>query len=171
MFRTLTVKEDTTLEELGKTLIDARARAGQAEAALTKLLELNPNLDPTTLKAGAVLIVPDLPGLKPSAGEAVAAAPWTTFKTLVEAALAEAVRSTKAAAESRIAERAELATALTSAAFKKALNASDLPNASGKEAAKAMEEEDRKDRDAEQRLAAMSTAALAAMAGLDEIVR
>jgi len=170
MLRTITVDKDTTLEELSRNVLSARVRDSQGEAALNRFRDLNPHVDPDKLSAGAVLILPDVAGLKASAGEAVAKVPLTSLKALVETALGEAADNLRGRVEERSATRSKMAKGLKSAAFKKILNESDLPNTLAKDTSQSIGEEEKKERDAQERFAMVSEAALQALARLDKIV-
>jgi hypothetical protein len=170
MIRTITVDKTSTLAELISTVVSARARDSQAEATLTRFKELNPHVDPDRLSAGTVLILPDLTGLKASAGEAAARAPLTHLKTLFESALGQAADNFGARVEARSATRSQMAKGLKSAAFKKILNESDQPNTLARDTGQSLAEEEKKERDAQERFVRVSEAALQALARLDKIV-
>ncbi len=171
MLRKITVEKDTSLEELHAGLVKAKSRNREAEAALGGIRRLNPHVDPERIKVGTILVIPDSPDLKVAAGERVAAAPWSAFKSVVETVLEDAARSATSRLEARAAERANATKILNSAAFKKALRASDATAAQAKEAAKALETQEARDRETAERAAAMSDAVLGALAGLDKIIR
>ena len=59
MLRTFTVKNDTTLQALGTTMLDARFSGAQADAAMEQVKALNTHVDPQRIAAGTVLFVPD----------------------------------------------------------------------------------------------------------------
>jgi hypothetical protein len=171
MLRTITVKKDISLEDLHSSLTKAKSRNDEAEAALAGIRRLNPHVDPKRIKVGTVLVVPDSPSLKVAASEPAAAAPWGTFKTVVEAALGDVARNAGSRREARSAERANAAKILNSASFKKSLGDSGATDAQAKELAKALEAQEKTDREAAESLAAISQAVLGALAGLDKIIR
>jgi hypothetical protein len=172
MVRTITVQQDTDLEALSATVLDGRIGKDRAAEALTQIADINPHLvDPANIKAGTVLILPDAPGFKPSAGDAVAKAPWDNFKRLVDSALGAAARAAQAGQEARAAQRAELAAAMERADVKRALKADSALGEQAKATAKALEEQEKQGREAVERLSAMSAATLAAVARLDKLGR
>lgn len=169
MPRTFIVTKKTSLKALGKTMLDARFQEAQAEAALDELRKANPHVDPAALPAGTIIVVPDTPGLKASAGESVSKGPRDSLGALAQKALEGAVQRSQAGLQARGAERAEIAKALKSAAFRNATDVPDSVKQQAQEAGKAMADEDKKDQEAAARLAEMSGAALAALARLDKL--
>lgn len=171
MPRTFIVTKKTSLDALGKTMLDARFQETQAAAALNELREANRHVDPANVAPGTVIVVPNTPGFKQSAGEPVSKGPRDSLRALLQGALERAVQESSAGLQARATERAEVAKALKSTAFR---NATDLPDATKQqfeEAAKAMADDAKKDEEAAERLAATSGAALAALARLDTLDR
>jgi hypothetical protein len=172
MFRTITVPQDTNFEALSATVLDGRIGGDRAAAALTRIADLNPHIaDPANLKAGTVLILPDTPGLKRTAGDAVAKAPWNDFKALVGAALDKAARAAQAGQEARAAQRADLAEAMKRADVKRVLKTDKDLDAQAQATATALEGQEQAGRDAVEKLTAMSEAVRAALARLDTLAR
>lgn len=95
MPRTFTVRNETTLQALGATLLDARFGGAQADAALERVKALNPHVDFQKIAPGTVLFVPDAPGLKAPAGTAPQSAPLDDFRALVSGALGDAASRLK----------------------------------------------------------------------------
>lgn len=166
MPRTFIVTKKTSLDALGKTMLDARFQETQAAAALNELKAANPHVDQAALAVGTVIVVPDTPGLKPSAGEPVSRGARDSLGALAQKALEGAVQRSRAGLQARAAERAEVAKVLKSAAFRNSTDAPDATKQQFQDAAKAMADDEKKDQEATERLAAMSGAALAALARL-----
>jgi hypothetical protein len=169
MPRTVIVKTDTTLRALGPTLLDARFRGDQVEAALDRLKALNPHADPERIPAGTVLFVPDSPAFKASASTSPQAAPIEEFRVMLTGALTDAASRLKAANAVRAAERADLSTVVRSAAFKRAAGDDRDVLQQVSDAQKALATEETEDKQAEESLAGMSKAALAALAQLTKV--
>jgi hypothetical protein len=170
MPRTFVVKKKTDFDTLAGTIIDSRVREAQASEALTRLREANPHVG-KDLPAGTVLLIPDAPGLKASAGDRASKAPADSLRAFVARALEETTQRSRARLAERSASRTELAKAINSAGFKRAAAASQVSVEPFLEAAKALAKDDKKDQEAAEGLAAMSSAALAALARLDEVDR
>lgn len=170
MPRTVIVKTDTTLRALGPTLLDARFRGEQVEAALDRLKALNPHADPERIAAGTVLFVPDHPAFRASASASPQAAPVEEFRVMLTGALTDGASRLKTANATRAAERADLSTVLRSAAFRRAIGDDRDVLQQVSDAQRGMATEETEDRQAEETLAAMSRAALAALAQLTKVV-
>lgn len=169
MLRTFVVKSDTNLQSLGTTLLDARFRGAQADAALERLKALNPHADPNRIPAGTVLFVPDSPGFKASASTPTQSAPLDDFRALLSAALSDAADGMKAANAARAGERADVAAVFKSAAFKRiAGDDRDLAQQVS-DAQKSMATEESDDKQAEEALATISKAALAALTQIGKV--
>lgn len=169
MPRTVIVKTDTTLRAFGPTLLDARFRGEQVEVALDRLKALNPHADPERIPAGTILFVPDTPAFKTSASTSPQAAPLEEFRTMLTTALADAAGRLKTANAARAAERTDLTTVLRSAAFKRATGEDREVLQQANDAQKALGAEETEDKQAEESLAVMSKAALAALAQLAKV--
>jgi hypothetical protein len=170
MLRKFTVKKDSSLDDLQASLLKAKSRNHEAEAALEQIRCLNPHVDPERIKAGTTLVIPESSDLKVAAGEPVAAAPWGAFKTVVQGALGDVARSASSGREARAAERANATKVLNSAAFKKALCDTDVTDAQAGEVAKSLKAQEGTDREAAETLAATSEAVLGALGELDRII-
>jgi hypothetical protein len=170
MVRTFTVKNDTTLQGLGTTLLDGRFGGAQADAAMARLMAFNPHADPQKLAAGTVLFVPDTPGLKTSAGTAPPGVAIDDLRGLLTSALSEAASGVKTGNAQRAAQRADLAAALKSDVFKR-LTGDDRDLAQQvSDAQQAMANEESADKQAEETLTVMSRAALAALEQIGKLV-
>lgn len=127
--RMLVIKEDTDLGGIGSKLLRRGAGGGKGGTAsavsLDKLKALNPHVDFTKLKAGAVLLVPDLPDIDDSnaAGDSIGGDAFAGFVAEVEDGWKGAVARTRRA-QSRLDDDAgALAEALKSPAVKRAIDA------------------------------------------------
>jgi hypothetical protein len=170
MVRIFIVKKDTDLQSLSTTLLDARFRSTQADAAIEQLRALNPHADLESLKSGTVLLVPDSPGFKLSATALPEATPLDDFRTLVTRGLRDAASRMSRANAARADERAEVADVLKSAVFKRIVgNDKDLAQQAD-DARKALASEESDDKQAEETLAVASRAALAAFVRIGKLV-
>jgi hypothetical protein len=169
MPRTFTVRNETTLQALGATLLDARFGDAQADAALERVKALNPHVDFQKIAPGTVLFVPDAPGLKATAGTAPQSAPLDDFRALLSGALGDAASRLKEGNTARAAGRADLSAALKSAAFKRVTGEDSDIAKQVSEAQDAMASEERADKQAEENLATVSKAALAALTQLRKV--
>ena len=121
--RTLVIKKNTDLAGVSSELLASGLSAGVARSALETLQALNPHVDLNKLATGAVLVVPDQPQYKAAASKSIGGGRLDDFEKLVESALDATSARLKQGEERRNAERAELATALKSAAVKRAVGA------------------------------------------------
>ena len=169
MPRTFTVRNETTLQALGATLLDARFSGAQADAAMERVKALNPHVDFQRIAPGTVIFVPDTPGLKATVGTAAQTGPIDEFRALLTGALGDAASRLKAGNAARATERADLSAALGSAAFKRVTGADRDIAAQVTEAQGVMANEERADKQAEENLATVSKAALAALAQLRKV--
>jgi hypothetical protein len=170
MLRTFIVKTDTDIKSLSSTLLDARFRGAQADAAVERLKSLNPHADLKKLGAGTVLFVPDSPGFKASAGTSVQATPLEDFRIILSGALSDAARDVKSGNAARATERADVSAILKSAVFKRIVGTDKDVAQQADDAQKAMASEEADDKQAEETLATMNKAALAALAGIGKLV-
>jgi hypothetical protein len=170
MLRTFIVKSDTDLQSLSGNLLDARFRGGRADSALQQLKTLNPHADLEKLRAGTVLFVPDSPGFKASAGTSAQASALDDFRTLVAGALSDAARNMKSGNATRATERADVTAILKSAAFKRIVGTDKDLAQQADDAQKAMATEEGQDKQAEEALATISKAALAALTQMGKLV-
>lgn len=169
MLRTFVVKGDTNLRSLGNTLLNARFRGAQADAALERLKALNPHADPERIPAGTVLFVPDQPGFKASAATSTQAGPLDDFRALLSSALSDAARNMKTGNAQRAAERADVSAVVKSAVFRRIVGDDRGIALQVSDAQKAMAAEESDDRQAEEALSAMSKAALEALTRLGRL--
>lgn len=169
MLRPLVVKKDTNLQSLALTVLDARFKGAQADAA-AHLKAVNPHLDPDKISAGTVVLVPDTPGFKAAAASAIQSQPFGDFRKMVADALDAAAEKMKSGNGARAAERDDVAAAVKSAAFKRlTANDPDVQKQAGA-ALKAADQEAADDKEAEDTLAKVSKAALTALDQLAKIV-
>jgi hypothetical protein len=169
MLRTFVVESDTSLQSLGTSLLDARFRGAQADAALERLKALNPHADPERIAAGTVLFVPDSPGFKASASTSTQTAPLEDFRALLSSALRDAASIMTTGNSARAAERADVAAVIKSAAFKRVAGDDKDLAQQVSDAQKALATEESDDKQAEGTLATMSKAALAALAQIGKL--
>ena len=117
MLRPLVIKKDTDLKSLASAVLDARFKGSQV-AALAQLEAVNPHVDPNKISAGTVVLVPDTPGFKAAAASSIQSQPFGDFSTMVAARWA-CRRVNEDGNAARAAERAGVAAAVKSAAFKR----------------------------------------------------
>jgi hypothetical protein len=168
--RTFTVKSNQTLTDIGAELIDGRLSKAQSEAALKRIRDLNPALGGGRIKAGTVVLVPDVPGIKATGTEPAKTDPVSLLNGQFERAVRETLRQVAVGLRGREAERADLAAAFKSAAFKRALGAD--PELGGKAdlARKEIGEDEAADKELEARLTGLRDAAKASIDKLDKLL-
>ena len=169
MLRTFTVEQDTNLKTLRSTLLDARFGGAQADTAAAQLRALNPHADLDKLKAGTVIFIPDLPQFKPSAAISTQATLVDDFSKLVSDALQSTREQIRLANAERASERRSVGAALKGAALKKIIGSDKDAAAQVEAAQKGMADEDKQDRQTEEAFAAMSKAALEALAQMSKL--
>ena len=162
MPRIFIVKDKTDFDALAGSLLDARVRDAQKAEATASLRSANPHVA-AKLAPGTVILVPDAPGLKASAGEPAQDAPLAALDSLVAQSLETTAKRSRARLERRKAANAEISTALKSAKFRKAASDSKTPLAPFQAAAKALSEQDSQDAKAAEQVSAIGAAALAAL--------
>lgn len=168
--RILVVKSGQTLQEVSATLIDARVTKTQADIALKRLITLNPTLGTGELKAGTVVVVPEGPGIKTGPTKAAKDDPSQMLTALFERSARETRASALAAVKARDEERAELAAAFKSDAFKRALGVDKGLTAKAELAKKMLAEDEAADKQLAGALEGMITDARAALEKLDKLL-
>jgi hypothetical protein len=169
MLRIFTVTNDTNLQSLGTTLLDARVSGAQAAAALEQLRALNPQADLQTIPAGTVLFVPDSPAFKTSVGTSPRTAPIDDFRALLSRALSGAVSRMKASTDARAQERNEAAAAFADAAFTRIAGSDRGLAQQVSDAQKAMATEESNDKRALENLGVTSQSALEALSEINKV--
>jgi len=168
--RTFVVKSGQTLKDIGAELIDGRASKVQADAALKNIRALNPNIGTGRLKAGTVLIIPTGQGIKTGPTKAAKDDP----AAILTAEFERAARETRAALlngiKSRDAERAEIAAAFKSDAFKRALEANKDLAEKAELAKKALAEDESADKQIAGSINNLISDARAALEKLDTLL-
>jgi hypothetical protein len=119
--RMFVIKQETDVGDLTARLLGARVNAGQRESALEALRRANPHVDLQNLRQGTVLLLPNTPAFKASAGTSVFEHAVDDFADLVKTGLDAAFERANAAREQRVAENTEISKTLKTAAFKRAL--------------------------------------------------
>ncbi len=170
MVRTIVIKKNTDIQALRGQLLDARFTGAQGDAAVDQLKALNPHVDLDKVDADTVLFVPDAPAFKASATTSTPAGPLDDFRTFVADALSAATQRQKAARAVRVSDRASLAGILKGDAVKRTADA-DPAIASRIEAArKSLADDEKDDKQAEETLASIGKAALAALADVKKLL-
>ena len=164
--RTFVVKQDSGVE----TLLDGRFGGAQAEAAMTQLKALNPDVDLQKLPPGTRLFVPDTPAFRTTATTSTASAPLDDFRTLLTDALEDTVKTFRSDAAARAGERADVAAALKSAAFKRQADGDQTLAALATDASLTLAAEEAADKTGESELATIGKSALAALAEMQKLI-
>jgi len=152
----LTIRQDTDLQGLSSLLLDARLSSARSNAALDALQAANPHADLKNLRAGTVLFVPEVSGLKTSASASVPGGALADFQQMVRSALGQAAEKLKAGDATRAGERDAITAVIGTAAVT--------------EETKAFEEDQKQADQAEQALAAASRAVLAKLSELSKLL-
>ncbi len=168
--RILVIKQDTDLQALSGRLLSAKLSGDQADSALEALQHLNPHADLKKLRIGTVLLVPEAPGFKASATDAVADETFVGFQRLVRGALSSAADNLKAGNAERASERDEFAAVVKRAAVKRMIDSDAELKQQVADAAKAHKDEEQQAEQAEQNLATASKAALAKLTELGKLL-
>ncbi|HWJ72326.1 MAG TPA: hypothetical protein VNX29_04090 [Kaistia sp.] len=151
-------------------MIDGRVSKAQSEATLKRIRDLNPELGAGRIKPGTVVLVPDAPGIKPAATRPAKSNPASLLNGQFEAAIKDTLEQVAADLKSREAERAELAEAFKSDAFKRAMKGDQELGGKAERANKAIAEEEAADKGLEGTLASMHEAARASLEKLDKLL-
>ncbi len=168
--RMLVIKQDTDVAALSGRLLSARLNADQADAALASLQTLNPHVDLKNLRSGTVLVVPDAPSFKVSATDSFLGEVLDPLERVMKSALDDAAVKLKAGHDTRSAERAEVAKALRTTAFKRVVETDPELKQQVASAGEALKKEQAEAEQAEQAVAAAGKAALAALAALGKLL-
>lgn len=170
MLRTIIIKKNTDIQALRSQLLDARFSGAQGDAAVDQLKALNPHVDLDKVDADTVLFVPDAPAFKASATTSTPAGPIDDFRTFVADSLTATTQRQKADRVVRVADRAALATVLKSDVIKRAVAADPTIATKVDAASKALVQDDKDDKLAEDTLASIGKAALAALADVKKLL-
>jgi hypothetical protein len=170
MLRPLVLKTDTDLKALTASVLDGRFKGPQADAVAARLEAANPHVDPARISAGTVVLVPDTPGFKAAAASSVQSEPFADFGKMVSEALGAAAGRMKSGNALRAAERADVAAAVKSAAFKRLVANDPDVQKQAEEALKAAEQEAAADKQSEETVALLGKTALAALGELGKVV-
>jgi hypothetical protein len=168
--RMLTIRQDTDLQGLSSLLLDARLSSARSNAALDALQAANPHADLKNLRAGTVLFVPEVSGLKTSASASVPGGALADFQQMVRSALGQAAEKLKAGDETRAGERDAITAVIGTAAVKRILASDAELMKQVTEETKAFEEDQKQADQAEQALAAASRAVLAKLSELSKLL-
>lgn len=124
MIRILITSPDTTdPQSLLKQLV---RKPGSASGTLDQLKALNPHVNFSKLAAGTVLLVPDVPDLKPGATAAVGGDNVDELRDRITAGIAMTVSNVSSGAERIAADRKEVASAVKAAATKRVIESDPL---------------------------------------------
>jgi hypothetical protein len=165
--RTLVIRKNTDLAGLSSELLASGLNAGASRSALDALQALNPHVDLNKLATGAVLVVPDEPQYKAAASKSIGGGTLDDFEKLVESALDATASRLKQGEERRNAERAELATALKSAAVKRAAESDPQLAKAVEDAAQRVKKDEK---DAEKTMQALSKSVHGELAALAKLL-
>lgn len=164
--RTFVVKKESGVA----TLLDARFRGPQGEAAMARLKAFNPGIDLDRVEPGTRLFVPDTPAFRASVTTSTAAGPVEALGKLAADALGDHAAVLGADLRTRAAERADIAAALKNPAVKRQIDADQQLAVQVEEARRLLAEEEKSDKQAEAELAALGRAAVAALAEMQKLV-
>ena len=170
MLRPLILKADTDLKSLAASVTDRRLKPDRADAAMARLAAANPHVDPASIAAGTVVLVPDGPEFKASAAGSVQSQPFADFSAMATAAMEAANGALRQGLDARAAERKEVAAALASAQVRRSLAGDADVQKMADEAMKIAAQEEVDDKQALEMIGASLQAAQVALAGLGKVV-
>ena len=116
--RMIVIDEATDLPALSARLFGAD---GHADGAIDKLTQLNPHIDFKKIAAGTVLLIPEDAGLRPGQTVSVTGDAFAVLREQMLASLDAASTRVRDGYDARLAEQKDLASALSSAAMKRAI--------------------------------------------------
>jgi len=167
--RLVIISQATDLPALRKMLFKSAQPAAASAAALERVQALNPHVDLQHLAAGSVLLLPDLPGVNPSASRSISGDAFASLAAEAASGLKVSAERVRAGAESVAADRSGVTAALRTAAAKRVIE-SDPTLAKQLEAAAAHSTAQQKAAQeaaaALEKLAAQTAAELAALSKL-----
>lgn len=164
--RSITIKEATDSKALHALLLKANLSAQQTEKAIASLKALNPQVDLDKVKAGTVLLVPDMPSFKVSASTSVLGDALGEFQQVVRAALTSTAANLRTSTAARAAERADIMAALNGAPLKGVTDKDPALKQQVGKARDALKQEEKESAGAEDVLTNMTKAALGKIADL-----
>ena len=167
--RTMVVKSGQTLAEASASLIDSRVNKAAADAALKRIVALNPTLATGKLNPGTIVVVPGGPGIKTAPTNGANDEPKEALKAEFERSARETRARLAAAVKARDEERAELAAVFDSNAFKRALAADRDLAAKADLARKSLTEDEAADHELAGTFDGLITDARAALEKLDKL--
>lgn len=171
MPRILVIDKNTqNLATLKTVLLNANLGNAQAASAIESLQALNPGLDLDKLTAGTAVLVPDLPAFNASTSASASGVPLDDLQKLVTQALDDLTADLKSGNATRAAERADITTAMKTAAIKRTLASDADLKQMGADTIKAFDNDQQLAERAERDLAAASTVALAKLMQVSKLL-
>ena len=170
MLRPLILKADTDLKSLAASVTDRRLKPDRADAAMARLAAANPHVDPASIAAGTVVLVPEGPGFKASAAGSVQSQPFADFSAMATAAMEAASVALREGLDARAGERKEVTAALASAQVRRNLSGDTDVQKMADEAMRMAAQEEADDKQALEMFGASLQAAQDALAGLEKVV-
>ncbi|MEP7102058.1 MAG: hypothetical protein ABI781_16235 [Burkholderiales bacterium] len=116
--RMIVIDKGTDLSELTTRLLGS---AGASDSAVQNLQRLNPHLDLNRLTPGAVVLVPDQPGLREGESASVGGESFASFAQAAGAALELAAKRVRSGHDARLAEQKDVQAPLKSPVLKRVL--------------------------------------------------
>lgn len=120
--RLIHLKQTIDLEALNAMLTPA-AGAADSQAALDRIIALNPHVDFRRIEAGTVLVAPDLPGMRDDSAQPVASDAFTQLSATLNAGLKSALQKAGAGVDRLSSEGKTVDATLKLAGVKRALEA------------------------------------------------
>jgi hypothetical protein len=119
--RLMIIKQPTDLKAFTSQISTSRAGVDRA-SIVARLKALNPHLDFARLEAGSVVLLPDLPEIKPASGNSLGGDAFSLLTADLDAGFNAAAKRLRAAAEIRATERSAVESALDDPAVQEALH-------------------------------------------------
>jgi hypothetical protein len=121
--RLVVIRQDTDLKSLLKEIASAPART--EAASLERIRRLNPHVDLRHLSGGTVLLLPDIPELKPEHSQSIGADVFDGLASEVSRGFEVGAQRLRAGAETFNSDRAAVSAALRIAAVKRVLDSDE----------------------------------------------
>lgn len=162
----LIVLQPASLQSLTAKL---NAPPGDSAASIERLKRLNPQADFTQLQSGAVLLLPDAPGLDVPGSSTLDGGAFADFASDLEAGFKASAARVKAGADQLAADKADVGAALKTAVVKRLIDSDAALKAQLDDVSAQFAKDQRNAQDAGKQLDATQQAAAAEMAALGKL--
>lgn len=165
--RMIVIKQATDLQGLSARLL---GQGAGSSTALDALKNLNPHVDFRKIEPGTMLLVPDLPGLHEGEASSVSGDAFEALRVQVLASLDAASARVRSGHEALAAQRSEVAAALRTPGFKRALDTDQQLKAQLDAASEVFKADQAQAKASEETLKALAQQAGAELAALAKVL-